>query len=77
MLWKVLQFKPFSSFQLIDNIAGPDAQYKLSSDLETSIPIGSSLNLDHVHLYKSNPESEDHVEDEPTATLHTDNGLFL
>ena len=61
--------------QLIDNIAGSEAKYKFPSDLETAVPIGSSPNLDHIHLYKSHPESVD--QDEPTATLHTDNGLFL
>ena len=65
----------FLFVQLIDTIAGSEAQYKFSSDVETAIPIGLSPNLDHIHLYKSDPDSDD--QDEPTAPLHTDNGLFL
>lgn len=56
--------------QLIDKITSSRSNYKLPGD--EVVPISSSPNLDHIHLYTSTEDQED-----PTAALHTDNGLFL
>jgi len=56
--------------QLIDRISESRSSFRLAAD--ESVQISSSPNLDHIHLYASTGD-----QDEPTATLHTDNGLFL
>ena len=61
---------PLGVFQLIEKITGSRSSYKLPGDEQ--VPISSSPNLDHIHLYTSTEDKED-----PTAALHTDNGLFL
>jgi len=58
--------------QFIAKVVGPHANYKLPQS-GSRITLGSSPYLDHIHLYTADPQ----IVDEPTASLHTDNGFFL